>query len=575
MLDLKNKQHLNDWLIRQSDEVILALGARSALRMLPFVSLARTLGDFENRALIPVLRAVLFVTYAARYPRVGRATLDAVDISDRSADAGAFLSRSSSLVLASKAAQGIANTVAIEGLLAEQADSPDQSNRNLAVQYAVETLDADSFVALCDDVEFLDNRTGGVDAGVVASLIDRPLWRVGLALSSLQMWRNLIYELPEEENWWVWTSWYNSILTGKRSMSEVAERDLATSWIQISDRDWRHPDNPSHLNEKIAELWELYGALDRSRQEDDQAAASAQVLLSLKQDNSVASVELADDYLRFKQPRSDNDLLAASEDIAIQLHENARRQLSEMADDIYGLNNRPDLRGVGATYDRLVLKIGKDSSELANNIAGFWADLCELGTFLEADDKGKLNQPIEWSSRRKLDSFLRSAAPLVRHFPTGMKLDEQARIYNTPERRFDAAQDVLTASGQVKLLNERDLEILVNFISAIERGEYQGQKLQGNVTRQIGNMVVKTITTIATFYLGAASSIVSSDSIIANKMAEMILSAEDATLEFLSGGAPDIEIAAREIIGDMKEQHKNRGRYFPDVTAFKEPEDED
>ena len=568
MVNFENSKDIENWLKGQPVDVSVAIAARVALRALPALNSAAQTEEFPTVILLPVLRAITIPAFAGTWPKAGMEVVRraAAYAADAAADAtrGAAYAAAYAADAAADATRG-ADAAAYAAAYAADAAADATRGADAATRAAYAA-------AVAADAEFLTEAPDEPIETRLKRLMMLPLWHDDTPKNISENWERLKASLPSDENWWVWTDWYEARLTGWKYPAQLLIFELEKERISIPGEDWEHRDNPAHVNGIIAALEEKYRLPD---QDDPAFNDAGEALSELEQDKSVDSVEVVDDHFEFRPPTHPDDQAAAYDAIAIQLHAVAKRQLSEMSEEIYALHNRPDLRGIGGTYDRLCNAISEDTAGFSDQIATFWAELCELGTYLEADDEKKYTPPIEPSARRKMSALMKSAAPLVRHFPTGLVLDEAVKAYQTPAERFGAAVALLGVTESTGLLKQDDVLVLKNFIEAAKRGDYQGLKLKNTTTGRLKNVAIAALTHIASFYVGATASVAGPHSVVANSMAETIIEAETHVLELLADYPADIRIAARELIDDLKRNQRKNGEYFPAQKFNYRREDED
>ncbi|MFT6581776.1 MAG: hypothetical protein ACJAU6_002217 [Alphaproteobacteria bacterium] len=95
------------------------------------------------------------------------------------------------------------------------------------------------------------------ESGGSLALLQAPLWAEDPPKWIMEDWISLKAALPTEENWQVWTDWYEDRLRGlshpdSRPMIEALERER----VLISNEGWDK--GPKHVNALIAELEEKY-----------------------------------------------------------------------------------------------------------------------------------------------------------------------------------------------------------------------------------------------------------------------------------------------------------------------------
>ena len=134
--------------------------------------------------------------------------------------------------------------------------------------YAADSIDCSIFLvdrmptqtqmwrAFKQDLREVDARIPSAQtrADRVMSLAVAPLWPDGIPTSADHDWSTLAHSLREsDESWTYWIDWYETILSGG-PRNEALELDICL----IPDADWKHEDNPLHVNRIIQGLVEKH-----------------------------------------------------------------------------------------------------------------------------------------------------------------------------------------------------------------------------------------------------------------------------------------------------------------------------
>lgn len=566
MVVVRSKADIKHELIDKPREVSVAIAVRVVLRVLPFLNRAKKGRGFERGFLLSVFRCAGIPAFAGMWPIAG---MDIAAAYAANAAADAAIAADAANAAANAAAGAIAYATFSANAAAVTPNAFDAGAHVAdASDYAAYVFDAAAYAAVSKDMAlllpFLD---GNLEYGLL-ELARTPLWpdhELSLPEEVSKEWHALKAQLlsREGENWQVWTDWYEDRLNGFANRAPNMELEKARI-ERLSDEDWKHSDNPAHVNGILAEIEAEFRG----------QKVSPEQIVSLHQDETVATAVIQNQNINLVAPAKQTDLEAATSSIVSQLHNASRRQLLEMMNDVYELANRPDMRGIGGTYDRLTDALGATPQHFAENIASYWAELCELGSYLEADDDKKFVPPIDSNARRRLDTFLKTSAPLVRNLPTGLELDEAVKAYKTPAERFGAAVGLVELSSATSLLTERDVEMLREFIGAANRGDFQGLKLKNYSTRIMRNVAMAMISGVAGLYLGATSSVMATDSAVANKIAETLLEGEAYVLELFADHPFEIRKATQELIDDLRNNKRDHGSYFPEYQIYRRPEDD-
>jgi hypothetical protein len=221
-LTYRKKDALEKWLRTQPRGVPVIIAARAALRVLPLATRefpAEDVGRFA--ALISVLlRAGALARIAAKYP-TGAYERDFILAASRAAWSAAEA--------ANAAAAAAANA-------ADAAASPlgAAASAAWAAYWSAAWQDSawasPGWAAVFEDRDFLRRR------GAVTELSDRPLWPEDSPPDLVDLWVKLKAALPPNEDWDVWTRWYDERLNGAPLRGEAYELVFATVPEEVWDQ---------------------------------------------------------------------------------------------------------------------------------------------------------------------------------------------------------------------------------------------------------------------------------------------------------------------------------------------------
>ena len=148
-------------------------------------------------------------------------------------------------------------------------------------------------------------------------------------------------------------------------------------------------------------------------------------------------------------------------------------------------------------------------------------------------------------------------------FPTARKLDEESGAFLTRRELLAPAEAVIASAVQVDLLSREDRELLEALIAAAKRGDFQGAKAGGRSLGSARNLLLKSSSILAAFYLmGATSSYVAEHSVIVRKAGNVILAAESHVLALFEDRPADIQLALRTLIDRLRKEREQA----PDPT---------
>lgn len=207
---------------------------------------------------MPVLRAVAIPAFAGTWRNAW--TKEMLRCADAANSAAVFASRAATDVAihAARAAAFAAdsgNAAFVED--AGSLTAPLGAARAADAAFAPDIAEA-AYSAYSADAEHLIEASDQTIEALLKRLMMLPLWHGDAPKGILENWERLKASLPSDEDWWVWTDWYEARLTGWKYPAQPLIFELERDRISIPEDDWNHPDNPAHVNGIIAGLEEKY-----------------------------------------------------------------------------------------------------------------------------------------------------------------------------------------------------------------------------------------------------------------------------------------------------------------------------
>ena len=225
-----NERLLEAWLQTRPIEVSARIAVRAALRALPFVSrdAERRVGDLASATFLAAAKAWI----VARYPRlsselhgaVARAANVAAHAARAAADRGADAASNASYAAANAASAAADHTVASAASYAGRASSAAANAAGMAA-FARSTFtrsplseerefkhEAARLDAAAAWREISDEVSRTVDLPFL--LMQLPLWQAERGQDLMYAWAQLRALLPKNQDWDVWTDWYERRLKG-------------------------------------------------------------------------------------------------------------------------------------------------------------------------------------------------------------------------------------------------------------------------------------------------------------------------------------------------------------------------
>ena len=244
-----DRNELEAWLREQPPEVSVAIAARCALRVLPFVEPAIGFTDAPAAALLPVYRASsLAFTYSQGSEYTNNRLTNA-------AFALAAAARASNIPNAAAAHAAVATANAATGTArSANASFANPNAATAAADAAANAVAADTSAYPANAVALASDRQYIESSKAVEELTISPLWPDRAIPDELpKSWEELKTQLRSlDEDWDVWTQWYEDRLAGRPPEDEA----LAVARVTLPEPMWR--EGPKLVNATIRELIELY-----------------------------------------------------------------------------------------------------------------------------------------------------------------------------------------------------------------------------------------------------------------------------------------------------------------------------
>jgi hypothetical protein len=241
-VDFRIKEAREGWLQNQPSDASGVLAARSALRVVPAISLAagRTGSRATRRTMIlRVFRAVAAAWAVSAYP--GQREV----LRERAREAFSGLGDVKALLPERAAAYAIASHLADESSIPVRAST--------TIGYALDAADRcggfeTTLDAIETDAHLVDQRFSAVTIANSKLWPKPPAW----VLDNWAVLKDRL--LAEKENWEIWTEWYEA-----RRAGDVTNTDFELARAMLEDDRWKG--GPKAVNERMKALVELSGKL--------------------------------------------------------------------------------------------------------------------------------------------------------------------------------------------------------------------------------------------------------------------------------------------------------------------------
>ncbi|NKB60193.1 MAG: hypothetical protein GKS00_28135 [Alphaproteobacteria bacterium] len=245
MVEISNRDDLEAWLEGKEPAIAVAIASRAALRAIPMAAtyLRESPKDHSVDIMLPTFRANSVPWFTGYWPNHGTEVRSAADAAGYVAAVGAAAAIGYAADVTADAA-----SVKAYGIAAD------------AAGYAASAAHAAAANATATWAE-VSNDAMALEVGhSVQEIMASALWKTGTPVVVSEGWEALKADLLSlDEDWQVWTNWYDDRLRGGiHAASRELIEALELKRVLIEDEDWKK--GPKHVNAIIAALEADYRA---------------------------------------------------------------------------------------------------------------------------------------------------------------------------------------------------------------------------------------------------------------------------------------------------------------------------
>jgi hypothetical protein len=267
-----------------------------------------------------------------------------------------------------------------------------------------------------------------------------------------------------------------------------------------------------------------------------------------------------DNQLAITASGHETDFGAGRDPVTRHLHAEAARRASEFAAIGSKLDNQTGWRGMGLAASRLSSLLAQEPEAAAGRVVELWADVVELGSFLEQDNAIRSGQTsfaeaLDPEMRRPLESLVTVASSYVRRYPTAAALDMEAGAFKTGQDLVPQARAIVESARQTGLLNKIDAKALDAVLDTAERSDVQGAKARTvgvQSSRNFAGSAAKYAAAAAAIYGGAIVSAAAPNSILISNGVTFLLASEKAIVEIVKDLPGHVGLAFKAMIEQLK-----------------------
>ena len=241
-----DRASLEVWMADVPREFVAVIATRAALRALPMLvqDFAGNSPDELATILLRSLRALSTAGAGATWPRRVSEIWEVASAAEPHVQGARSIAERGGHVTAGRLCSAVEDTLRLfaypAGYILHSAN---------ATTASADIVGAGSWEAVSWDANQLPIEwTAASGAALLAAgLHTHPLWPGGSPPHANRAWKDLQAALPGNEDWWVWTNWYEDGLAGR-----PPDQSLDFARAAIPDRDWER--GPRHVNRIIARL---------------------------------------------------------------------------------------------------------------------------------------------------------------------------------------------------------------------------------------------------------------------------------------------------------------------------------
>lgn len=519
------------WFRAQPREVCVAMAARAALRAAPaLVTVLRDEADgAQDRHVLAVLRASALCWLASHGRGQPSAAADAARAAAEAADAAYAYAAADHYargsIEAAHAARAAADTAAAD-------DVDDAANAAFrADAHAAEAAQAPRAAQDIRNIHYARDARAAVNAATAADaaraarpvdLRSSELWLAGRPGQSATDWSALKrILLSRDEDWEVWTDWYEARLRG-----DAPDLDLEEARLALPEATWEA--GPKAVNEAIAAL--IANHYER------QAAA-------LAQDPRGARFAVGQAGLTLRP----GDESAAPEADAMAPHVAAA--LSRLLERLR-LSNRAPPGLLAAAAALLEIVEGGPQAARARSFE-MWTQSLTLAQNRVRDDSVKadahaLDEPLDPDSRSALEVAVATVAVYARAFDEVRRFDDALQGFDTPVASPVTQRAVVAGAVEAGALERPSAEVVLKVIIVAEGGDQQGAKAKVGGLLTTRNLVYAGAGVLLTWATPAVQGViaeVAKDLQVAKAVSKFIRNSREAIDDLLTGAPADVRQA--------------------------------
>jgi DNA-binding CsgD family transcriptional regulator len=320
----------------------------------------------------------------------------------------------------------------------------------------------------------------------------------------------------------------------------------------------------NEIKEVLASL-DLYLGMDQINWPPADIEQIVDKLLIAKSVREIPQVKLGTTFrpgsekLEISIEADENDKSVACDPLTKQLHQESRRKLQVFAEATKGLNNQYGWSRAEEVSRRFIGLLDRVTEDIPEVIGLVYSAALELGSFLELDNQlrsGEISyaESLRPEVRRPLEDLVKTVAPWVRRFPSAREIDNETGEFLSQIVLVSHARSATDSALRYELIAEEVADVVHGLLEA---GTLKGSVSQKSSTRGVlsaRNMAVAAATAATSTWLGTAGSELVPKSVLAQRAAGFLASAEAPIVELFKNLPTDIQLAINMLINEMNDE---------------------
>ena len=140
---------------------------------------------------------------------------------------------------------------------------------------------------------------------------------------------------------------------------------------------------------------------------------------------------------------------------------------------------------------------------------------------------------------------------------------------------FAPATQIVIDAGHAKLISDRDRDLILALIAAIERDGFLSQKAGAHGVQSAKGLVIAALCFLGAFFSGAVASSYSNESELMKKIGKFLAANETRIVLMLPDAPPDMRLAVQAALDALKGKPLHDPTELPpNITPFGDVEDE-